>query len=153
MNEGLAAVILAAGKGTRMGSVDKHKVCFPIDGIPAINRSLDTYISSGIKHHIVVVGAMADQVMETISDQHKGIIFAYQSEQLGTAHAAKQGALVLDTLEEDSEVLIVAGDRVVEPIVLEQLYGLFYSQDLDMAFVIGSRGKLGYGSITSVPVT
>lgn len=136
------SIILAAGKGTRMRSVDRHKVCFPIDGTPAINRSLDTYISSGIQHHIVVVGAMAEQVMQTVSSRLKGIIFAYQAEQLGTAHAARQGALALEALDDDSEVLIVAGDRLIEPFVLEQLFDLFYSQDCDLAYVIGSRGKL-----------
>ena len=42
-------VILAGGKGTRMRSQDRHKVCFPIDGRPAINRALDIYEAAGIQ--------------------------------------------------------------------------------------------------------
>jgi bifunctional N-acetylglucosamine-1-phosphate-uridyltransferase/glucosamine-1-phosphate-acetyltransferase GlmU-like protein len=38
------SIILAAGKGTRMQSANLHKVCFPIDGQAAVNRSLETYI-------------------------------------------------------------------------------------------------------------
>ncbi len=68
------SIILAGGAGTRMGSTSQHKVCFSIDGRPAINRALDIYKSSGIKHTIVVVGAMAGQVIETIGKEHEGFI-------------------------------------------------------------------------------
>jgi N-acetylgalactosamine kinase len=135
------SIILAGGKGTRMRSADRHKVCFHIDGQPAINRALDVYKSCGIPHHIVVVGAMAGQVIETVGREHEGVLFAYQAEQLGTAHAARQGAKVLEALDGEGEVLIVAGDRVVEPHVLEQLFDRFYSQGCDMAFLVGPRQR------------
>jgi N-acetylgalactosamine kinase len=135
------SIILAGGRGTRMRSADRHKVCFHIDGRPAINRAIDVYAACGIAHHIVVVGAMAGQVIETVGQEHDGVLFAYQAEQLGTAHAARQGALVLEALGGEEEVLIVAGDRVVEPMVLEQLFDLFYSQDCDMAFLAGPRRR------------
>jgi N-acetylgalactosamine kinase len=135
------SIILAGGKGTRMRSADRHKVCFLIDGRPAINRALDVYKACGIPQHIVVVGAMAGQVIETIGQEHSGIIFAHQAEQLGTAHAARQGARVLEALGGEEEVLIVAGDRVVEPLVLEQLFDVFYSQDCDLAFLVGPKRR------------
>jgi len=127
------SIILAAGKGTRMQSANLHKVCFPIDGKAAINRSLEIYNACGISHHIIVVGAMAEQVMDTVAAEN--VIYAYQAEQLGTAHAARRGAKVLGALSEQAEVLIVAGDRLIEPQVLEQLFDLFYSQDCDLAFL------------------
>ena len=65
------SIILAGGKGTRMRSADRHKVCFPIDGQPAINRAIDVYKRCGIQHHIVVVGAMAGQVIETVGQEHE----------------------------------------------------------------------------------
>jgi N-acetylgalactosamine kinase len=135
------SIILAGGKGTRMRSADQHKVCFPIDGRPAINRALDVYKACGIRHHIVVVGAMAGQVIETIGGEHEGIIFAHQAQQLGTAHAARQGAKTLQALGAEDEVLIVAGDRVVEPVVLERLFSQFYSQNCDLAFVVGPKRR------------
>ena len=52
-------IVLAAGEGTRMGSSARPKVCFPIDGQPAINRALKIYNECGINQHIVVVGALA----------------------------------------------------------------------------------------------
>ena len=44
------SIILAGGKGTRMRSADRHKVCFLIDGQPAINRALDAYKACGINN-------------------------------------------------------------------------------------------------------
>ena len=135
------SIILAGGKGTRMRSAGLHKVCFPIDGKPAINRAIDVYRACGIRHHVVVVGAMAGQVIETVGREHEGVIFAYQAEQLGTAHAARQGARVLEAMARDAEVLIVAGDRFIEPFVLEQLFDVFYSRGCDLAFVAEPRVK------------
>ena len=69
------SIILAGGKGTRMRSADRHKVCFLIDGRPAINRALDVYKACGIPQHIIVVGAMAGQVIETVG-QDGGFIMS-----------------------------------------------------------------------------
>jgi len=132
-------IILAAGKGTRMGSMTQHKVCFPIDGQPAIHRALDVYNECGVKQHILVVGAMAEQVIQTVGGKYDNAIFAYQSEQLGTAHAAKQGLKVLDALETDQDVLLVAGDRIIRSSVLEQLFDLYYSRNCDMALLTVPR--------------
>ncbi len=128
-------IILAAGKGTRMGSTTQNKVCFPIDGQPAINRALNIYIGCGILQHIVVVGAMAGQVIETVGSEFDNVIFAYQAKQIGTAHAAKQGLKVLDGLESEQDVLLVAGDRIVKSTVLEQLFDLYYRRNCDLALL------------------
>jgi N-acetylgalactosamine kinase len=135
------SIILAAGKGTRMQSSTVHKVCFPIDGRPAILRSLEAYNACGISHHIIVVGAMAAQVMDTVARERDNVIYAYQARQLGTADAARKGAAVLAALEDSSDVLIVAGDRLIEPVVLEQLFDLFYSRGCDLAFLALPRRR------------
>ena len=77
-------IILAGGKGSRMGSNTIHKVCFEIDGIPAVNRAIKTYNDCGIKQHILIVGALAGQVMETVGSKYENVSFVYQREQLGT---------------------------------------------------------------------
>jgi len=135
------SIILAAGKGTRMRSAALHKVCFPIDGQPVINRNLAVYKGCGINSHIVVVGSLAGQVVETVGREHEGVIFVYQAEQLGTANAARQGAGALALLNEQGEVLVVAGDRVIEPLVLEKLFDLFYSSKCDLAFLTGPKKR------------
>ena len=141
-------IVLAGGKGTRMHSADCPKVCFLIDGRPAINRALDVYKACGIEYAIVVVGAMAEQVMETVSQEHPGAIYAYQAEQIGTGDAARHGALVLDALADDEDVLLVAGDRIMEPIALERLIDVYYSQRCDLAFIVGPKGpRSGQGRV------
>jgi N-acetylgalactosamine kinase len=118
-----------------MGSTSQHKVCFPIDGQPAINRALNIYTECGIQQHIVVVGAMAGQVIETVGSELDNVFFVYQAEQIGTAHAARQGLKVLDGLESEQDVLLVAGDRIVKSTILEQLFDLYYSRNCDLALL------------------
>ncbi len=142
------SIILAAGRGSRMQSATCHKVCFPVDGVPAINRALDVYTRCGISRHIVVVGTMAGQVIETVGRVFPNVVFAYQPEPLGTADAARVGLRALESLDPDADLLLAAGDRIIEPNVLEQLFDLFTSQALDLAFVTSpgpsqsGRGRL-----------
>ncbi|HIQ06181.1 MAG TPA: galactokinase [Anaerolineae bacterium] len=135
----IVSIILAAGKGTRMGSADRHKVCFPIDGVPAIRRALATYRACGINRHVVVVGALAEQVMSTVVEEQGNVIFAYQAEQRGTGHAARQGAQLLQQLGYDGAILVVAGDKVIEPAALQKLIDHFESTQPDLALIVGPR--------------
>jgi len=134
------SVILAAGKGTRMGSESCPKVCFPVDGKPAINRAIDIYNRCGVTQHIVVVGAMAGHVVETVGREFSNVQFVYQAEQRGTAHAARIGLAALQSLSHDAEVLLVPGDRIVEPSVLEQLFDGFASSGADLALLTAQKG-------------
>lgn len=137
----IVSIILAGGKGTRMASADRHKVCFDIDGRPAINRAIDVYKQCGIERHVVVVGALAGQVIETVGKAHQGVIFAYQAEQLGTGHAARQGAAVLRSLNYDGAVFIVAGDRLLDAQIVEQMIAEFGATAADLVFLVGQRGR------------
>ncbi len=143
-------IILAAGEGTRMGSATRHKVCFPIDGQPAINRALNTYNECGIKKHILVVGALAGQVVETVGAAFDNVIFVYQAERLGTAHAARQAVKVLEGLEGEQDVLLVAGDRIINSSVLEQLFDVYYRDGCDMAILaVPGRQKSSQGRLVT----
>ena len=81
------ALILAAGKGSRMGSATTHKVCFPVDGTPAILRALDVYRECGIRQNLVVVGTLAEQVIDTVGKAFPNTVFAYQPDANGTARS------------------------------------------------------------------
>jgi N-acetylgalactosamine kinase len=133
------SIILAAGKGTRMGSASVPKVCFPVDGVPAINRAIETYNACGIDRHIVVIGAMAGQVVETVGAKFDNAAFTFQAEQLGTAHATRVGLGALATGSEDPAILLVAGDRLIEPTVLEQLFDIFFTEQCDLALLACPR--------------
>ena len=99
------AVVLAAGKGTRMKS-DLPKVLAPVAGRPMIEYVLDTLRSSGIGRIIVVVGYRADDVKTALNDYD--VEFALQSEQLGTGHAVMVCREQLT--DHDGPVVIVTGD-------------------------------------------
>lgn len=130
MTMSIFSIVLAAGTGTRMGSAERHKVCFEIDGRPAIARLLTTCSACGVGSHIVVVGDKAQQVMATVARTGEPTIFAYQPEQRGTGHAARQGARVLQELGYEGPVLVVPGDKVVEPSALRKLIAHFVGAGL-----------------------
>jgi len=133
------SIILAAGKGTRMQSATCHKVCFPVDGVPTINRAIASYNQCGMGRHVVVVGSLAGQVVETVGRAFNNVQFTYQAEQAGTADAARSGLRALADSEVSEDILLVAGDRLIEPTVLERLFDLFYSEECDLA-LIATRG-------------
>ncbi|HEY3414972.1 MAG TPA: NTP transferase domain-containing protein [Armatimonadota bacterium] len=137
MNRRTASIILAAGNGTRMRAPDRHKVTLPIDGEPVVARAIRMYRDSGINRHIVVVGVLAEQVREAVLHAAPEVDFAVQSEQLGTAHAARVGADVLKAEGFAGDVLVVAGDKVMEAAAIDRLIASFRKADCAMAFVVG----------------
>ena len=84
--EQLKAVILAAGKGTRMKS-DLPKVVHTIEGKCLVDYAIDAAIGAGADDICLVVGYKHEVVENSIS--HKNVKFALQEEQLGTGHAVK----------------------------------------------------------------
>ncbi|NLB55188.1 MAG: NTP transferase domain-containing protein, partial [Lentisphaerae bacterium] len=129
------SIILAAGKGTRMQSDTLHKVCFPIAGVPAINRAIESYNACGIQHHIVVVGSRAGQVVETVGSAFSNVSFVFQSEQLGTANAAKTAIESLPFISDEDDILLVAGDRLMEVSVLERFFNCHSSKNYDLSIL------------------
>ena len=114
-------VVLCGGQGTRMGSSDQHKVCFPLSGVPAIVRTLSMLKSVGLERFLIVVGQMASQVMATIAAEHPGVGFIYQPEARGTGHAAACAAQFLESARFEGEVIVTMGDKVIQPLVLTDL--------------------------------
>ncbi|MEK9156122.1 MAG: NTP transferase domain-containing protein [Patescibacteria group bacterium] len=83
----IAAVILAAGKGTRMNeSVASPipKVMFEINGVPMIRFSVDNVRRSGLVDIYLVVGYKQELVRKFLGEE---VRYAVQEEQLGTGHA------------------------------------------------------------------
>lgn len=133
------SIILAAGKGTRMNSATMPKVCFNINGIPAVNRAIKVYNSCGVKQQIVVVGALAGNVVETIGNEFDNCSFVYQRHQNGTAGAVKTVLHSMPHIDNNSDILVVAGDRIIDQCVLEQLFNLHYSRKCDLTLLTVSR--------------
>jgi bifunctional UDP-N-acetylglucosamine pyrophosphorylase/glucosamine-1-phosphate N-acetyltransferase len=88
----LAAVILAAGQGTRM-KTKLPKVLHPVAGKPMVQYALETVAALGCNQSVLVVGHGADQVRAAVSNLQSlisNLQFAEQREQLGTGHAVLQ---------------------------------------------------------------
>ncbi len=100
------AIILAAGKGTRMKS-DLPKVLFPVCGRPIVDYVLDAVVAAGISRQLVVVGYRGDLVRQAL--QHRGgVEFVEQREQLGTGHAVQMCRPQL--VPHTGAVLVLTGD-------------------------------------------
>src|SRR5687768_10845848 len=95
MSDEFAAVILAAGHGTRMKS-KVAKVLHSVAGKPMIEYAVDTAEYAGVDKTVVVVGHQGDQVRALLGDR---VIFAEQPEQRGTGDAVKCARESLDNSE------------------------------------------------------
>jgi len=127
-------VVLAAGQGKRMGS-NAAKVCFEIDGVPAVNRLITTFKKQGFKKFLAVIGARAEQVLDTVNKEHPGLMFVYQSPQLGTGHAAKIAAQALQSVGHTGNVLVTMGDKFIEEAAIETLVRGFAEPRVDMVLL------------------
>lgn len=99
------AIILAAGRGTRMKSVEKNKVAMEINGVAMITRTINILREAGIGEIIVVVGFAKESVTSILD---KSIIVAVQDEQLGTGHAVSCALNKVPPSTDD--LLIINGD-------------------------------------------
>ena len=139
------AIVLAAGKGTRMKS-ELPKVLVPVCGRPMVRYVTDALREAGVGRIVVVVGYQADLVREELSGE-PGIEFAEQTEQLGTGHAVMMCRKQLE--EHQGPVLIIAGDQcMVRVSSVRKLFEIF--NETTPACLLGTVDKedpTGYGRI------
>ncbi len=103
---GPVAVILAAGKGTRMKS-DLPKVVHEVAGRPMVAWVVEACRQAGFASVILVVGHK-QEVVRAVFEGDGDVGFAVQSEQLGTGHAVMCAADLLSKV--DGEAVVLAGD-------------------------------------------
>jgi bifunctional UDP-N-acetylglucosamine pyrophosphorylase / glucosamine-1-phosphate N-acetyltransferase len=116
------AIVLAAGKGTRMKS-DLPKVLFPVCGRPMVEYVLEALADVGVRRVVVVVGYRADLVRETLG-KWPGVEFVEQSPQLGTGHAVMMCRPALK--DYNGPVLILTGDSpLVQAASLKAMFADF----------------------------
>ena len=129
----IAAIVLAAGQGTRMKSA-LHKVLHPIAHKPMLLHVLDAVAPLAPEPQLVVVGARAEQVEATLKG--RAVSLVHQAEQLGTGHAVRQAEAALASFS--GTVLILFGD--VPLITSETLAALAAALEGDTAIaVLGFR--------------
>ncbi|MEG0289838.1 MAG: bifunctional UDP-N-acetylglucosamine diphosphorylase/glucosamine-1-phosphate N-acetyltransferase GlmU [Erysipelotrichaceae bacterium] len=135
-----SAIILAAGKGTRMKSAF-NKVMHPVSNKPMISHIVTNLKKAGVSKIVVVVGYESDSVKELLKDE---VSYALQEPQLGTGHAVQQ-ACALEGLGGDT--LVLNGDGpLIQP---ETIQAAFKANEESSMVVLTSILKDGahYGRI------
>lgn len=106
----VAALVLAAGKGTRMKS-RLPKVLHKVGGKAMVERVLDTVTAVGVDRSVVIVGFGGEEVRAYLGDRCE---YVTQAEQKGTGHAVREGKPVLGDF--DGTIVLMCGDT---PLVTE----------------------------------
>ena len=144
-----AAVILAAGKGTRMKS-DVHKVLHPIAGRAMLDHLMGVLETLSPRRKIVVVGTGREQVAGLV--EARGGELVVQEQQLGTAHAVIMAKESLADFAGD--VLILYGDTpLIEAETMARMLDRLHAPDVPTVVVVGFRptDTLHYGRILARP--
>lgn len=106
----VAALVLAAGKGTRMKS-RLPKVLHKVGGKAMVERVLDTVTAVGVDRSVVIVGFGGEEVRAYLGDRCE---YVTQAEQKGTGHAVREAKPVLGDF--DGTIVLMCGDT---PLVTE----------------------------------
>jgi bifunctional UDP-N-acetylglucosamine pyrophosphorylase/glucosamine-1-phosphate N-acetyltransferase len=145
-------VILAAGKGKRMGNPEFPKVLFELNGRPLIDYVVRLALRLESKKTIIVVGHQRDIVVRHVSREFgRRVSYVVQRKQLGTGHAVLQTEGKINHLAGD--VLVLSGDV---PLLKEETLRtlLFTHQKSEAAATIltaETDNPAGYGRILRYP--
>ena len=101
MSNKIAAVILGAGKGTRMKS-DLPKVMMPVCGKPMIKHITDTLEGMNVDKIVTVIAPDGDLVKQTVAPHQTCV----QDKQLGTGHAVKCAADLLNGFDNTTSLQV-----------------------------------------------
>ena len=112
----IIAIVMAAGKGTRMNS-NKSKLVHKIYGKELVKRSVENAKKAGVTDVVAIVGHLKEQVQDVLKNE---VIYREQKEMLGTGHAVMQA---IDYLEgKQGKVLVLNGDvPILRPETINRL--------------------------------
>jgi len=139
-----AAIVLAAGKGTRMKS-DKHKVLHPIAGRAMLDHLMASIAELGPDRTAVVVGAGREQIEKAVGAR---AVTCLQEPQLGTGHAVQQAEGALAGFAGD--VLVLYGDvPFVKADTMRAMLERLHAADAPCVVVLGFEPEdpLAYGRV------
>src|SRR5438094_4075820 len=144
----IAAVVLAAGKGTRMKS-EKAKVLHQACGRPIAFFPIRAALALDASPVVVVVGHQAESVQAELLQRFPSAKFALQKEQLGTGHAVLCAEEALRGF--DGDVLILAADvPLIRAETLQKLIEAKKGHDVAL-LSCEARDPKGYGRIVRRP--
>ena len=140
------AIVLAAGKGTRMKSLknDISKVSFPMIGQPLVAYVLDVTDEVIDGRKVVIVGHGGERTIEVVNGRAE---IAWQREQKGTGHAIMQVAPLLK--DDKNNSLILSGDvPLIRAESLKKLIAFHEENHADLTIMSAKpHSNFGYGRI------
>ncbi len=144
MSRPISVIILAAGKGTRMGS-NIPKVLHHIGDLPMISHVINTAKKLNVEHIVPVLGYEYQKIKQELKNET--LQYALQKEQLGTAHAVMQCTEILKNF--NGNILILYGDvPLISSKTLESLLEVHNSQDAYATVLTTDlKNPTGYGRI------
>ena len=125
-----------------MGSAPINKVAFDCAGVPVIKRIVRNMREGGVTRFVIVVGHHAESVMQALNGE-PDILWAYQSEQKGTGHAAECGLKVLESIGFVGSVLISMGDKIVSSRIVRGLLDRAAGKETKVEAVLGVQRVTG----------
>ena len=142
-----SAVVLAAGEGTRLRPLTKHrpKPLLPAANRPILSYVLDALIDAGVDDLHLVVGYQRDRVQDHVGPTYRGRTVTYhvQEKQLGTGHAVLQARDAID-----ADFLVVNGDEVVTAGMVEAVVDAHSTTDAATLGVVESDRAAEYGAVS-----
>ena len=136
-----SAVVLAAGKGTRMYS-NKPKVLHTLAGKPMAKHVIDTCSGLGAQNIHLVYGHGGDQMQAELAEE--SVNWVLQADQLGTGHAVDQAS---PQFEDDEKILVLYGDvPLISEETIESLLDAQPTGGIALLTVVLDN-PMGYGRI------
>lgn len=139
------AVVLAAGKGTRMKAKEKNKVAYSLNGVPMVTRTINILREAGVVNILVVVGHAKESVLALLDEKIQTV---EQRKRLGTGHAVM---CALEKIPQDTEhVIVLNGDDsfLFSPDLLKQLFRKHTETNSEITFLtIEMDNPTGLGRI------
>lgn len=137
------AIILAAGKGTRMKS-KLYKVLHPVCGKPMVEHIMNRVEETQPQEIITIVGHGADKVKEQLGERSQ---YALQAEQLGTGHAVLQAEPFLKGKQ--GTTLVISGDTpLLTAATLNNLFEYHQGKNASATILTANAADpTGYGRI------
>ena len=130
----MKAVVLAAGKGTRLQPLtdDKPKALVEVDGQPILSHCFDRLAALDATEFVTVVGHRKDQIVDYYGDEYDDtpITYTEQTDQKGLAHAILTAE---DEIEDD--FMLMLGDNVFDA-NLEDVVNRHQESRADAAFLV-----------------
>lgn len=143
----IEAIVLAGGKGTRLGGIAKNtpKPMLNVSGRPFLEYVLDYLVTQGIRRVILSVGHMADVVVSHFGKTYKGlsIVYVHEESPMGTGGAIR---LSIDKIRSD-RALVLNGDTLFKPDICS-LINAHESADACITMALRYSDNTGrYGSV------